>query len=52
MLWQQDNPLYKITKVVEELNRSMIRMVDQLWNDRRERLLLALEHADDGFHKQ
>lgn len=36
-----DNPLYKITKVVEELNRSLVRMIDQLWADRRERLLLA-----------
>ena len=37
----EDNPLYKITKVVEEMNRSLVRMVDQLWNDRRERLLLC-----------
>ncbi len=37
----QENPLYKISVVVEELNRSLIRLIDQLWQDRRERLLLA-----------
>jgi hypothetical protein len=37
----QENPLYKVTKVVEELNRSIVRQIDQIWNDRRERLLLA-----------
>ena len=36
-----DNPLFKVTKVVEELNRSMVRMIDELWAARRERLLLA-----------
>lgn len=37
----QGNPIHRITQVVEELNRSLIRMIDRLWNDRRERLLLA-----------
>lgn len=36
-----ENPVYRVTKVVEELNRSMVRMIDRLWNERRERLLLA-----------
>ena len=36
-----DNPLFRVTKVVEELNRSMVRMIDELWNNRRERLLLG-----------
>jgi hypothetical protein len=36
-----DTPTYRVTKVVEELNRSLVRMIDKLWNDRRERLLLA-----------
>lgn len=36
-----DNPLFKVTKVVEELNRSIVRMIDELWCNRRERLLLA-----------
>ena len=43
----QDSPLYKITKVVEELNRGLVRMIDQLWNDRRERLLLAARILKD-----
>lgn len=42
-----DNPLYKVTKVVEELNRSIVRMIDKLWNDRRERLLLAARILKD-----
>lgn len=37
----QDNPLYKITQVVDELNRSLVRMIDQIWYDRRERMLLS-----------
>lgn len=36
-----DTPLYRATRVVEELNRSLVRMIDRLWNERRERLLLA-----------
>jgi hypothetical protein len=36
-----DTPVYRVTKVVEELNRSMVRVIDRLWNERRERLLLA-----------
>jgi len=34
-------PVHRLRKVVEELNRSLVRVIDQLWNDRRERLLLA-----------
>lgn len=37
----QDSVLYRVNKVVEELNRSIVRMIDKLWNDRRERLLLG-----------
>jgi hypothetical protein len=36
-----DSATYRITKVVEELNRSLVRAIDRVWNDRRERLLLA-----------
>ena len=42
-----DNPLFKITKVVEELNRSIVRMIDELWCNRRERLLLAARMLRD-----
>jgi hypothetical protein len=42
-----DNPLFKITKVVEELNRSIVRMIDELWCNRRERLLLAARMLKD-----
>lgn len=43
----QDNPLFRMTKVVEELNRSMIRMIDDLWCRRRERLLFAARLLKD-----
>jgi hypothetical protein len=42
-----ENPLYAVTKVVEELNRSLVRMVDEIWNNRRERLLLAARILQD-----
>ena len=42
-----DAPLYRINKVVEELNRSLVRMVDRLWNDRRERLLMGARILKD-----
>uniref|UniRef100_A0A7S1M957 Uncharacterized protein n=1 Tax=Neobodo designis TaxID=312471 RepID=A0A7S1M957_NEODS len=42
-----DNPLFKITKVVEELNRAIVRMIDELWCNRRERLLLAARMLRD-----
>ena len=42
-----ENPLYAVTKVVEELNRSMIRMIDEIWNNRRERMLLAARILQD-----
>lgn len=42
-----DNPLFKITKVVEELNRSIVRIIDEIWGNRRERLLLAARMLKD-----
>lgn len=41
-----DTPVYRVTKVVEELNRSLVRMIDRLWNERRERLILAATMLD------
>lgn len=38
---EQPNPQYSIIKLVEELNRSLVRLIDRLWNERRERLLLG-----------
>merc|ERR1712232_1161301 len=35
------NPRYQIGKIVEELNKSLVRMVDLLLQQRKERLLLA-----------
>lgn len=43
----QTSPTYKISKVVEELNRGIVRMIDRLWNDRRERLLFAARILND-----
>jgi hypothetical protein len=43
----QDSPLYNVTRIVEDLNRSMVRMVDTLLNDRRERMLLAARMLQD-----
>ena len=36
-----DNLTFRVQKVLEELNRSMIRMIDEIWDNRRERMLLA-----------
>ena len=42
-----ENPLYAVTKVVEELNRSLVRIIDEIWNNRRERMLLAARILQD-----
>jgi hypothetical protein len=42
-----DNPLFKVTKVVEELNRSIVRIIDEIWSNRRERLLLSARMLKD-----
>lgn len=42
-----DNPSYKLSKIVEELNKSMLRMIDILFNERRERLLFAGRIIED-----
>jgi hypothetical protein len=42
-----ENPLYAVTKVVEEMNRSLIRIIDEAWNNRRERMLLAARILQD-----
>eukprot|EP00758_Cryptobia_borreli_P003248 Tbor_TRINITY_DN3635_c0_g1::TRINITY_DN3635_c0_g1_i1::g.209::m.209 len=42
-----DSAVYRINKVIEELNRSIVRMIDRLWNERRERLLLGARIMND-----
>eukprot|EP00760_Papus_ankaliazontas_P034081 PhM_4_TR6953/c0_g1_i1/m.20253 len=42
-----ENATYKLSKIVSELNRSMLRMIDVLFNERRERLLLAARIIQD-----